>query len=92
MRKENQAEWLTSLCFNAGGYWVIYIHRLTKYGPANILIPLPENHKSPQSTGILKYREKILQHIFLVALNLLHQSKLKQLHSLVTASKINGKI
>lgn len=66
---------------------------LIKYVSAHIPTPFSENHSTKTYWNLkVQKRDKILQHVFLVALNLLHQSKLKQLDSLVTVSVINDKI
>lgn len=76
-----------SMAFNAESC------RLTKYVPAHILAPFSENHSTKMYRNIKEQkRDKILQYILFIALNLLHQSNLKQLDSLVTASVINDKI
>lgn len=74
MRKENQTKQFTAWLFNAECY------RLTKYVPVDILTPFSENHSTKMYRNLeAQKRDKIQQHVFLVALNLLHQSKLKQL-------------
>lgn len=81
MRKENQTKELTAWLFNAESY------KLTKYVPADILTPFPENHSTKTYSNLKALKMDKLQHIFLIALNILYQSKLKQLDSLVSVIK-----